>query len=273
MIKLENVDFSYKNTSKVLNNISLEIKEGECIAVIGKNGSGKSTLARLIAGIEHTTKGKITVDEIDVADKSKFLEVRKKIGIVFQNPENQIIFGKVHDDLAFALKNLKLDNIDERIVKALEKTGMKEYENSDAFSLSMGQKQRVTIAGVLAVGTKYIVLDEPTAMIDPKGKDDIYKIISTLKVQGNTVIYITNVIDEIFLADKIIILDKGKIVHSFYKTEIMENIDKIEKCDVKIPTIVKIILELRKSGIQIDLEKWTMEELLEKIVNVCNRKE
>lgn len=269
MIKLENVDFSYKGKNKVLKNINLEINEGECIAIIGKNGSGKSTLARLIAVIEPPTNGKIEIDEIDVTSKKQFIELRKKIGIVFQNPENQIIFGKVHDDIAFSLKNLKLDNIDERIKNSLEKTGMKEYEEQDAFSLSMGQKQRITIASVLAIGAKYIVLDEPTAMIDPKGKEEIYKIISSLKKDRHTVIYITNVIDEILLADKIIIIDNGEVVHSFNKTEIIENIDKIQECDVKIPTIVNTILELRKIGIEIKLEKWTMDELVKKIVDIC----
>lgn len=271
MIKLENVDFSYKGKSKVLKNINLEIKEGECIAVIGKNGSGKSTLARLISVIEPPTKGKITIDEINVTDKKQFLELRKKVGIVFQNPENQIIFGKVHDDIAFSLKNLELGNIDERIKRALEKTGMEEYEDRDAFSLSMGQKQRITIASVLAVGTKYIVLDEPTAMIDPKGKERIYKIISNLKEDGQTVIYITNVIDEILLADRVIILDDGQIVYSFNKTEIMDNINKIQECNIKIPTIVNAILELKKIGIDIKLEKWTMEELVEKIVEIVRK--
>ncbi len=271
MIKLSDVGFSYKGKEKILKNINFNIKEGECIAVIGKNGSGKSTLARLIAGIDVPTQGNIMIDEIDTSNKNDFMQLRKKIGIVFQNPENQIIFGKVHDDIAFSLKNLKLDNIEDRIQSALEKTQMLEYKNRDAFELSMGQKQRITIAGVLAVGTKYIILDEPTSMIDPKGKEEIYKIVSNLKRDGHTVIYITNVIDEILMADRIIILDNGEIVHSFNKEKIFENIEKIEQCDVKIPTIVNTILELRKVGIQIEPEKWTMEELVSKIVQVCKK--
>lgn len=269
MIKLENVCFSYKGKNDVLKNINLEIDEGECVAIIGKNGSGKSTLARLIAVIESPTNGKIEIDNIDITNKKQFIELRKKIGIVFQNPENQIIFGKVYDDIAFSLKNLKLDNIDERIKKSLEKTGMKDYEAHDAFSLSMGQKQRITIASVLAIGAKYIVLDEPTAMIDPKGKEEIYKIISNLKKDGHTVIYITNVIDEILLADRIIIVDNGEIAHVFNKTEIMQNIDKIQECDVKIPTIVNAILELNKIGIEVQPKEWTMGELVKKIVEIC----
>lgn len=271
MIKLENIHFSYKGKTKVLKNINLEINEGECIAIIGKNGSGKSTLARLIAGIEVPNNGNVFVDEIDTKNKKQFLELRKKVGIVFQNPENQIIFGKVHDDIAFSLKNLKLNNVDERIQNALEKTEMQKFEYEDAFELSMGQKQRITIASVLAVGTKYIVLDEPTAMIDPKGKEEIYKIISNLKDKGNTVIFITNVIDEVLLADKIIIIDNGEIVYSFKKEEIMNNINKIEECDIKIPTIVNILLELKKVGIEIIPEKWTMEELVSKIIELCGK--
>lgn len=271
MIKLENVSFSYKGKEEVLKNINLEINEGECVAIIGKNGSGKSTLARLISAIDKPTQGKVKVDEIDTIDKKQFLEIRKKIGIVFQNPENQLIFGNVHDDIMFALKNLKLENAEERIKTALEKTQMEKFQNNNSFELSMGQKQRITIASVLAVDTKYIVLDEPTAMIDPKGKEKIHNIISNLKKEGKTVIYITNVIDEILLADRIIILDKGEVVHSFYKTEIMENIDKIEECDVKIPTVVNIVLELKKIGTEIELKEWTMEELMSKIVEICSK--
>ena len=164
-----------------------------------------------------------------------------------------------------------MNNVDERIQNALEKTEMQKFEYEDAFELSMGQKQRITIASVLAVGTKYIVLDEPTAMIDPKGKEEIYKIISNLKDKGNTVIFITNVIDEVLLADKIIIIDNGEIVYSFKKKEIMNNINKIEECDIKIPTIVNILLELKKVGIEIIPEKWTMEELVSKIIELCGK--
>lgn len=271
MIQIQNVNFKYKEGKEILKDINLQIKEGEFISIIGKNGSGKSTLARLIAAITEPTAGSITIDEIDTKDAKKFFDIRKKIGMVFQNPESQIIFGKVYDDMAFALKNLKMNQIEERIKTALQKVEMETYEQKESFALSLGQKQRITIASVLAVDTPYLVLDEPTAMLDPKGKDEIYKIIQELKKQGYTIIYITNVIDEILLSDKIIIMEDGKIAHTFYKTEIMEHIQEIEECDIKIPTIVRTVIELEKSGIKIKPKEWTLEELIKEIVTICKK--
>jgi len=272
MIKIENVDFKYKEGKEVLKNINLSIQQGEFISIIGKNGSGKSTLARLIAAITKPTSGNILIDDLDTKDSKKFLDIRKKIGIVFQNPENQIIFGKVYDDMAFALKNLNMDNANTRISKALEQVGMSKYEQEESFSLSLGQKQRITIASVLAVDTPYLVFDEPTAMIDPKGKEEIYKIVRELKKQGYTIIYITNVIDEILLSDKVIIMENGEIAHTFNKTDIMEHIEEIEECQIKIPTIVKTVMELEKNGIKIQPKEWTLEELIKEIVKVCKER-
>lgn len=271
MITIKEVSYKYKQNKEVLTNINLEIPEGQSIAIIGKNGSGKSTLGRLIAGITKPTKGSIKIDELDTKQKENFIPIRKKIGMVFQNPENQILFSNVKDDMTFALKNLKMDKIEERIKQALEQVNMQEYQNSDTYELSLGQKQRITIAGVLAIQTKYIVFDEPTTMLDPMGKEAIYSIVKKLKEQGYTIIYITNVMDEILLADKIMIINQGKIQNSFDKTQIMEHIEEIEKSGIKIPTIVNTIIELRKNGIEINPTKWTMEELIEEIVKVCKK--
>ena len=166
MIKLENLDFKYKNSDYILKNVNLNINEGECVSIIGNNGVGKSSLAKLIAGIAKPTSGKIYVDEIDTSSKKDFYNLRKKVGIVFQNPDNQIIFNNVYDDIAFALKNLNLEDIDLRVRDSLKKVKMEEYINSETYELSLGQKQRITIASVLAVNPKYIILDEPTTMID-----------------------------------------------------------------------------------------------------------
>ncbi len=145
---------------------------------------GKSTLSKLIAGLLKPRFGKITVDNINTANKKEFYNLRKKIGMVFQNPENQIIFNNVYDDIAFALKNLELDNAEIRIKTSLEKLKMEKYLKSPTYELSLGQKQRVTIAGVLAVNPKYIIFDEPTTMLDSEGKEDVYEIVKTLKKQG-----------------------------------------------------------------------------------------
>ena len=273
MIQIQNVNFKYKDGKEILKDINLNIKEGEFISIIGKNGSGKSTLARLIAAITEPTAGNITIDGMNTKEVKNFLDIRKKIGIVFQNPESQILFGKVYDDMAFALKNLKVEQnqIEGRIKIALEKVGMATYEGLESFSLSLGQKQRITIASVLAVDTPYLVFDEPTAMIDPKGKEEIYKIVQDLKKQGYTIIYITNVIDEILLSDKIIIMEEGKIAHTFAKTEIMKHIEQIEACDIKIPTIVKTVIELEKNGITIQPKERTLEEVIKQIVAICKQ--
>ena len=142
---------------------------------------GKSTIAKIISGLEKPNKGRVYIDDINTSDKKQFLEIRKKVGIVFQNPENQILFNNVFDDIAFSMKNLKIEKYNEKIEKALENLGMKDFLNSQAYDLSLGQKQRVTIAGVLAQDPKYIVFDEPTTMVDPYGKEEIYKIIKKLK--------------------------------------------------------------------------------------------
>lgn len=229
---------------------------------------GKSTLARLIAGITKPTSGSICVDELEVKEKKNFLEIRKKVGIVFQNPENQILFTNVTDDMSFALKNLKLEDTQKRIKKALQQVGMEKYETADTYELSLGQKQRITIASVLAVDTKYLVLDEPTTMLDPMGKEAIYNIIKNLKKQGYTIIYITNIIDEILLADRIVIMEQGRVVHSFPKEEIMQHLEQIEQCGIKIPTLVSTLKELQANGIDITLTQWTMDELVKEIIRI-----
>ena len=209
MITIENLNYKYKNGEQVLEDINLKIKEGEIISVIGKNGSGKSTLARLIAGITLPTNGKILIDDIDTKDKKKFVELRKKIGIVFQNPENQIIFNNVHDDIIFALNNLEIK-------------------------------------------PKYIIMDEPTAMLDPEWKNEIREIVKKLKNLGFTIIYITNIIEEIFIADRIIILEKGKVVKEIENKELMENIDFLEEIGLTIPKEIELRRKLKTMGIQID---------------------
>ena len=196
---------------------------------------GKSTLGKLIAGLEKPSKGLVQIDELKTADKKNFLEIRKKVGVVFQNPENQILFSNVKDDIEFALRNLNLSNSEDRIENALKKVDMSKFINSDAYELSLGQKQRLTIAEAIAINSKYIVLDEPTAMIDPLGKEAIYKIIKELKKQGYTIIYITNIIDEILMSDKILLLEDGRIVKTFMKQEILNNIEELKKYKIKIP--------------------------------------
>ncbi len=267
MIKINNVNFAYKSNKKILEDINLEIKNNEMIAIIGKNGSGKSTLAKIISGLEIPQKGEVLIDNINTSHKKEFINIRKKVGIVFQNPENQIIFNNVYDDLAFAIRNLNLDNEEIRIKDGLEKVKMQEYIKSEAYNLSLGQKQRITIAGVLATNPEYIIFDEPTTMLDSEGKQDIYDIISDLK-NKKTIIYITNLIDEILMADKVLVLENGEIIKSFEKKNILNEVLFLKQHKFKLPKIVETLIELEKSGFEIELKEWTNCELTNKIIEV-----
>ena len=269
MIEINNVSYKYKTGIEVIKNINIKINDGEFVAIIGKNGSGKSTISKLITGLEKPTKGDVIINGINTKDKKRSLELRKTIGIVFQNPENQIVFNKVYDDIEFGMKNLSsnIENIESRIELALQKVGMYEYINKDTFELSLGQKQRIAIAGILALDTKIIVLDEPTTMLDPEGKKAIYEIVKSLNKQGYTVIYITNVIDEILLADRIIMLKQGNIENEFNKNDILQNIDILRSLNMEVPIIIQILEKLKEKNIDIDLKEFTINELVQKIVD------
>lgn len=230
---------------------------------------GKSTLAKIISGLEVPNKGQVVVDGINTSNKKEFLNIRKKVGVVFQNPENQILFNNVFDDIAFTLKNLAIENYKEKIENSLEKLSMKEFLNSESYDLSLGQKQRVTIAGVVSAEPKYIVLDEPTTMIDPEGKEAVYSMIKRLKEENYTIIYITNFIDEILMSDKIIVLEDGKIINTFAKKDILDNIKFFKEHEIKIPYGVEIVYELKKNGINLEIENWDKNEIIKEIVGIA----
>ena len=254
MIKFENVSFKYKNGENILENLNFKINEGEFISIVGKNGTGKSTILNLMAGIIKPTKGNIFIDDIDTKSKKHFIELRKKIGIVFQNPDNQILFPRVYEDIEFALKNLEIENRRERIEEALNLVNMKEFKEKDTYELSLGQKQRINIASVLAVKPKYIILDEPTTMIDSMEKDNIYNCLQKLKKQGYTIIFVTNNINEILLSDKVFVLENKQIKYVFDKRDIIDNVNLIEECGIKLPDIIEIILKLRENNIDVYLK-------------------
>jgi len=266
MIELKNVSYGYNKKNKIIKEINETINPGEFISIIGKNGSGKSTLAKIIAGILKPTLGEVLIEGKNTKKKEDFLDIRKQVGIVFQNPENQIIFNSVEDEIKFPLENLKIEKTEEKIKEVLKKVGLEGKEKEEAYNLSLGQKQRLTIATTLGMKTQYIVLDEPTAMLDPKGKEEIYKIVKELKQEGYGIIYITNIIDEILLSDKIWIVEEGRIKNSFEKVDILDHIEEIKQSDIKIPEIIELVQELKKENIKIDLEQWTMQELIEKLV-------
>lgn len=270
MIEINNVSYKYKNGNEVLKDINLKINNGEFVAIIGKNGSGKSTLAKLISGLEKPNKGDVIVNGINTKSKKETAKLRRNVGMVFQNPENQIIFNRVYDDIEFGIKNLSVNtkNVEQTIKNALKKVNMQEHIKKDPFELSLGQKQRIAIASVLALDTKIMVLDEPTTMLDPEGKKAIYEIVKSLKQQGYTIIYITNAIDEILLADRVIVIKNKQIQKEFNKKDILQNIDVLKSLSLELPMIIQIVEKLKENGITLNLQEFTLDELIQNILQI-----
>jgi energy-coupling factor transport system ATP-binding protein len=265
MIRVENLDFTYPSGRRALTNINLVIARGEYVAVVGRNGSGKSTLAGALAGLIRPTRGTVLVNGINTRDKKKFLELRKTLGMVFQNPENQIVFEKVRDDIAFGLRNLNFtdEEIEGRIDEIAKIMAIEDF--TDSFELSMGQKQRVAIASVLAMNPQCIVFDEPTAMLDPRGKKDIQNIVADLHRRGLTVVYVTNVIDEVLPADRIVVIENGSIKNEFKKNEFFDNIEQMKSFGLEIPMTMDLLYILKQRGIDIFVKKWAVDDVAENI--------
>ncbi|MDR3122494.1 MAG: ATP-binding cassette domain-containing protein [Treponema sp.] len=266
MIRVENMDFVYPSGRHALKDINLIIEKGEFVAIVGRNGSGKSTLAGALSGLIKPTRGTVVVNGINTRDKKKFLDLRKTLGIVFQNPENQIVFEKVRDDIAFGLRNLNCadEEIEARINEIVKIMAIEEF--TDSFELSMGQKQRVAIASVLAMNPQCIVFDEPTAMLDPKGKKDIQNIVVDLHRRGLTVVYVTNVIDEVLPADRIVVIENGSIRTEFKKHELFDNIEHMKSFGLEIPMTMDLLYTLQQRGIDIFVKKWAVEDVAD---NIC----
>lgn len=272
-VRLEHLSYSYKNDDNIneedltINDVNFDIYEGEYVALIGHNGSGKSTLAKLIIGLYVQLKGQIYIFDQEMNDDNVY-ELRRNLGIIFQNPDNQFIGSTVRDDIAFGLEN---DCIDTDTMKVLvdefaEKVGMKEYLDKKPSNLSGGQKQRVAIAGALARKPKILIMDEATAMLDPKGRRDIRNLIKKMKDEnpGLTIISITHDIDEAYQADKVIVLNKGKVFLSGTPEEVFEQSDKLLSIKLDIPFFHKLNKELKKEGINID-GVGTLEGLVQKL--------
>ena len=223
---------------------------------------GKSTLAKLIAGITKPTKGEILIEGKDTKKKEHFLDIRKQVGIVFQNPENQIIFNKIQEELAFPLKGISQEEMQTRIQQALKEAGMSGYEEAELYTLSLGQKQRIMLAEVLARKPKYILLDEPTTMIDSEGKEAIYEIVRNLKQKGYTILWITNLADEMLLADRVLILDQGKIACEIAKKDLEKSLPVLQKYQIKAPLLLHLLAQLREAGLPLAVEDFTVEEIV-----------
>ena len=255
MIKIKDLSYKYKEGNIGLKNINLEFNRGEIVIIIGSNGSGKATLLSAIANLVKYN-GSITLDDIEIK-KIKNKEYRKKVGIVFQNPNTQIVFNKVYDDIKFTLDNLEIDDVDNKIKKALLQVHMEEFINSNPYNLSMGQRQRIALASALSSDKEFLLLDEVTSMIDYNGKQEIYHIISELKKQNIGIIMTTNVIDELVYADRIIIMNDNHEIKGIYtKKEIFDNLKLLN--DFYIPFKFKLI---NKVGYK-KLKTLSDEELL-----------
>ena len=267
IIKTEDLHFSYPAaegvTPVVLDGVSLSIEEGSFVAVLGHNGCGKSTLAKHMNAILLPSGGTVYVDGIDTADDSRLLDIRRAVGMVFQNPDNQIVANVVEEDVAFAPENLGVPpaEIRQRVDDALKAVNMYDHREHAPHLLSGGQKQRVAIAGVIAMRPRCIVLDEPTAMLDPIGRKDVLRTIKELnRTRGVTVVLITPHMDEAALADRLIVMAKGRVVADGAPKAVFSRVEELRKVGLTVPQTTQLLWELRQAGCDVPLDALSDEE-------------
>ena len=269
MIKIENLTYVYptgedEEEKKALDDVSIEIEKGDFVAILGHNGSGKSTLGKLLNAQIFPTSGDIWVDDLNSKDEDRIWDIREKCSMVFQNPDNQLVAAVVEEDVAFGPENLGVppEEIRERVDLALEKVGMTSYRKQAPSMLSGGQKQRVAIAGVLAMKPDCIVLDEPTAMLDPKGRKEVMDTIHELnKKEGITIVLITHFMEEAVTADHILVIDKGVLKMEGTPREIFSQADKVTEIGLDVPVPADLARRLRKKGMAVSEKCMTDEEL------------
>lgn len=268
MIKTNKLNFEYEDGSFKLDDINIEINDGEFVVIIGHNGSGKSTMAKLFNGIVLPTSGDILINGMNTSDEKLIWEIRKSAGMIFQNPDNQIVATIVEDDVAFGPENLAIpkDEIRLRVDEALKAVGMYDYRLKPTTSLSGGQKQRIAIAGILAMKPKCIILDEPTAMLDPIGRKDVMKTIHKLNKENNiTIVHITHYMDEAVDADKIIVMDHGKKIMEGTPKEIFSRVWDIRKLGLDVPQVTLLAHMLKEEGIDIPVDIIKIDEMVDKL--------
>ncbi len=274
IIKARDVTFEYIQRDEegnvegiitAVDNVNLDIQKGDFIAILGHNGSGKSTFAKHINALLTPTEGTLWVDGMDTSDEDKVLDVRQTAGMVFQNPDNQIVCTLVDEEVGFGPENIGIPTKDiwTRVEDSLKAVGMYQYRNASPNKLSGGQKQRVAIAGIVAMKPKCIILDEPTAMLDPLGRQDILNVITQLnKKEGVTIVLITHYMEEVIHADKVFVMDKGKVVMKGKPRDIFSQVEQLKKLRLDVPQVTELAYELRKSGLDIPLGILTREELI-----------
>lgn len=278
IIKTQHVRFEYVREEEenvlVLKDINVQVREGEFVAVLGHNGSGKSTLAKHFNAILLPTEGTVYVDQMNTRDPERLFDIRQQVGMVFQNPDNQIVATIVEEDVAFALENLGVEpqEIRRRVDEALKKVDMYQFREHAPHQLSGGQKQRVAIAGILAMEPKCIVLDEPTAMLDPKGRSEVLSTVMELnRTRHTTVVLITHYMDEAVHADRIIVVDHGEVVMEGKPKEVFSQVETLKALGLDVPQVTELCYLLRKEGVDIPGDIITeaeciqaLEKLLEK---------
>ena len=279
LIEFKNVSFSYaiddddenQVTVDVLKNFNLTIEKGSFVAILGHNGSGKSTTAKLINGINIAQSGEVIVDGQKVVDDETIFDIRRKVGMVFQNPDNQMVAALVEDEVAFAPENLGVEpkEIRRRVDECLEIVNMTKYAQSSPSKLSGGQKQRVAIASVLAMNPEILILDEPTAMLDPKGRSEVIKTIKMLNEEKDiTVVLITHYMDEAAQADRTVVIDDGEIMLDGTPKEVFKNVEKLKSLGLDVPQVTELAYELRKMGIEISDDVLTVDECFDEIIRI-----
>ena len=268
-----NVVFKYTASENqeekiAINDVNLQITEGEFIAILGHNGSGKSTMAKHMNALLIPTDGKMLVNKMDTSDMNNLWNIRETAGMVFQNPDNQLVATIVEEDVAFGPENLGVapEEIRKRVDEALERVGMSEYKKHAPHLLSGGQKQRIAIAGILAMQPKCIIFDEPTAMLDPSGRKEVLDTIIDLnRNYGITVILITHYMDEAAKADRIVVMDKGKLILDGKPRDVFSNVEKMKNIGLDVPQVTELSYELQKVGINIDTRILDVNEMVNAI--------
>ena len=246
--------------------VSLSVQKGEWLSVIGHNGSGKSTLAKLLNGLYLPKKGSVVVNCMDTRDEERIWDIRQKVGMIFQNPDNQIVATVVEEDVAFGLENLGVEphEIQRRVYQALKAVNMTEYATHAPHMLSGGQKQRVAIAGVLAMKPEVILMDEPTAMLDPSGRHEVMETVERLhKEEGMTVVLITHFMDEALRGDRVAVMEKGQIVLEGAPRQVFAQVDELKRIGLDVPPMMELSQRLKKDGYDVGCEPMTVEEMVE----------
>jgi len=267
IIKIENVKYKYakEDSDYAVDGVNLNIIKGQFTAIIGHNGSGKSTLAKLINSLLLPTEGRIFVKNMDTSDDSKLWDIRQTAGMVFQNPDNQLVATIVEEDIAFGPENQGVESseIRRRVDDALNTVGMYEYRKRPPHLLSGGQKQRIAIAGVLALNSDCIILDEPTAMLDPSGRIEVMETLKKLNSKGKTILLITHYMDEAVQADRVVVMDKGKIKLDGTPKEVFSNINEIKRFGLDVPQVTELAQVLRKEGVNLPPDIIYIKELVD----------